>query len=594
MKRYAMRAGAFLLLSCSTPLAGQRSDRRVIDAADIAAAGWHHLGDVASALPPGAVASVDGFNHELSGSRLGFIEAGGARVMWTVRLNGQPVPTSVGGLWILDAIPVAITQLDSVVINDGPRLADGRVAFIGTIDLYTRQPRAGASLVADYQHGDESGDPGPYRYTARATPNVEKLGPFASGAAAFATEHSSIDLAGRYSSLNITDQRIASRIPNFGALQSDVNASGGSGIVTFDAGGGRHFVLGGRGRFTGLMRVPTLASEQSARVVTSQGGVSGALVIRGSEWRYSASAIQLEVEPLGSAIPLTIEQDRLIADAFVEAPVNGWLRLGAGSNFGRQKNVTQTSQRRSDRLWVAYARRGESAVVAAERSLSSARVSGSARHERVLGNSDRVAVTATALSSWADGEGMWMEGTGTSTTHAGTTTAADLRIEISTRELMRLRPTWYARGFTYSGMTPADRSYGIGAGFVASTARPDRRRAWARGEITQFLGEAAPGESATPGGFIEGNASTPAPGNFLLAISARYAPATQWPQLELNAPADVPATQSLGFSVNKPMWNDRVRAQLVMRNVLNAADRSHPLGAQWNLRTHLAVTVVLP
>jgi hypothetical protein len=31
-----------------------------------------------------------------------------------------------------------------------------------------------------------------------------------------------------------------------------------------------------------------------------------------------------------------------------------------------------------------------------------------------------------------------------------------------------------------------------------------------------------------------------------------------------------------------------------MRNLLNAAERSHPEGAQWNLRTHLAVTIALP
>jgi hypothetical protein len=32
----------------------------------------------------------------------------------------------------------------------------------------------------------------------------------------------------------------------------------------------------------------------------------------------------------------------------------------------------------------------------------------------------------------------------------------------------------------------------------------------------------------------------------------------------------------------------------VLRNLFNTAERYHPRGAQWNLRTHLALTIDLP
>lgn len=593
MTRHAACASAFLILLGSTPLAGQRSDRRVVDAAAMASAGWHRLGDIASALPPGSTASVDGFNHELTGSRLGFREAGGPSVMWMLRLDGQQVPAHVGGLWIFDAVPVAITQLDSVVIEHGPRIVDGRVTFLGTIDLFTRRPRTGVSAIGDYQHGDETGDPGPGRYTPGATQNVEKLGPFASGAVALATGRASLDAGARYSSLNITDTRIMTRIPNFGALQNDVNASGGSGVASLDAFGGRHYAVGGRGRFLGLMRVPTLGADQSARVITSHAGISGSSV-DGQRWRYAASVTRLDVEPFRDAIPLIIEQARLITDAFVETHATGSFRVGIGTNLGEQSAGGRTSERRSDRLWIAHDRREQQATVTMERSLGGVRVSGMARRQFMRGDSDIVAIALSAINSSADRENGWMEGVGTSTTRTSSLGAADLRVELTTPELLGVRPTWYARGFGHTGMRASGDAFGIGGGLVVATAPARRAQVWARAELTQLIGDGDIAESSTPAGFVEGTASTRVPGNFAIALTARYAPSTRWPLLDADGSGEVPATRSLGLSVNKPMWHNRVRMQLVIRNVPNVEERTHPLGAQWDLRTHLALTIALP
>src|SRR5438128_621767 len=111
MIRSCGRVPAVCLLLFATPLIAQRSERRVIDRAEIADAGWHRLGDIIAALPPGSTASIDGFNHELRGSRLGFFQSTHVVASWLVRLDGQLMPMQVGGTWIVDDIPVAITQL---------------------------------------------------------------------------------------------------------------------------------------------------------------------------------------------------------------------------------------------------------------------------------------------------------------------------------------------------------------------------------------------------------------------------------------------------------------------------------------------------
>jgi hypothetical protein len=586
MKRVCGHASAVSLLLFATPLLAQRSEHRVIDRAAIAVAGWHRLGDIVAALPPGSAASIDGFNHELRGSRLGFFQTTQVTATWLVRLDGQIIPVQIGGTWILDEIPVAITQLDSVVIVEGPRLTDGRAAVVGTIDLYSRRAR-GASILGDYQHGDETGDPGPYRYTSRATPNIEKLGPFTSGAAAIGSAAASLDLAARYSSLNITDQRIVNHVgATFGGYQSDVNASGGSGVATFDALGGRTYVIAGRGRFTGFLPLATVDGNEQARVIASHAGISGSLNALHRAWRFAASGTELELAPLGATPLLVADSVRRFTDALLEGEiVSGW-HAGAGVTTGRQESATEVRQRPSSRAWLSHAGPIGGFDVALEQSSGRFRFSGATRFDRAVSDSDRLGISLTRVEAWRLGDFAWMD---QSVDDSSGTTASEVRFDLTTRVIMRARPTWYLRAFSYAGIGTSP-VQGLAGGVSAATIENTRFSARVRAEITQLLGDAGTGESSTPAGFVDGALSTRTAGGFHLAVSGRYAPRTHWS----GSVEDLPATRRIDFSVNKSMWRDRVRAQLVMRNLLNAAERSHPEGAQWNFRTHLAITVALP
>jgi hypothetical protein len=305
----------------------------------------------------------------------------------------------VAGLWILDEIPVAITQLDSIVIAEGAQLTDGRGAVLGTIDLYTRRVRGG-SVIADYQHGDETGDPGPYRYTSRTTPNVEKLGPFASGAAALGSSAGALDLAARYSSLNITDQRITARLgAAFPGYQSDVNASGGSGVATLDLLGGRTYLVGGRGRFTGFFPTAAAGINQQARVVASHAGVSGSMAAFNRRWRYAASGTRIDLDPIGAVALATPQSDRTFLDGFVEGEAfTGWA-VGLGGTEGRHETASTARSYTSTRAWLSYAGSMQSGSLAIERSAGRLRYSGSARLDRAVGDSDRVGVSVTRVES---------------------------------------------------------------------------------------------------------------------------------------------------------------------------------------------------
>lgn len=584
MTRIAGCRGLCTLLLCATPLVAQRSTRRVIDRAGIAAAGWHRVGEVVDALPPGSTASVEGFNSEIRGSRLGFFETTEVRASWLVRLDGQPMPMQVAGLWILDAVPVSMAQIDSIVIDEGPRLTEGRAVFLGTIDLYTRFARRGPSVVGTYQHGDEAGDPGPYRYTTPSAPNVEKVGPFVEGAAALAGDRAALDFGARYFSVNTTDENLIARLgPLFPQFQSDVNASGGSGVATLDLLGGRTYIIGGRGRFTGLMPLPMDSVNQQHRVVTSEGGLSGVLSAAGRQWRYQASATELEIQSVGQP---SGRPKRLMIDAFVETAVDR-LNIGFGGTSARYEVAPDTLRNDTRRAWANYTVSGLTFDLAGEHAAGRMRLSSSAEFENVRADSAIVIIRLQSLEGWRAATS-WIDD---AREDSSDMTVTDLRAEITTTTLLGVRPTWYARGFVYERATSARRVNGIAGGVVVAK-QGARVVARARAEVTQLLGDAGVGERSTPPGFVEGTVSTRATGGFDLALLARFAPSTHWSGL--TASEDIPATRRIDFSANKSLWKDRVRAQLVMRNLLLTPEWNHPRAAHWNLRTHLGVTVALP
>jgi hypothetical protein len=533
------------------------------------------------ALSPGSTASVDGFNHEMTGSRLGFFKASGARANWVVRVDGQLAPVRLAGLWILDLLPVVISQIDSVVIVEGPLLSDGRSATAGTIDVFTRRPPPGVSVTADYQHGDESGDPGPYRYTPRATTNVEKLGPFASGALGLGRLSGSLELAARYSSLNVTDERILSRLASTGrSFQSDVNASGGSGVVAF----GTHSLIAGRGRFTGLMDLPRASDLDQGRVVSTHVGLSGA-VGGARATRYAVSAVELERQPIGAVSPTPMIRE--LWDGLVETQLAPRVHVGLGGTVGRQiETVSRTEE--TARAWAGFANSRVSAQGAVAHAAGRFGASASTRVQWTGRDSALIAVTMTGLDAWDGADFEWMDGNLDGDDRLRTIEA---RADMTTGPLVGLIPTWYARGFRHTGRALRGPIEGLAGGVAATSKLAAPITAHFRAELNQMLGDAEPGENSTPSGFAEGSLAARVAGGFAIAVSGRYAPGTTWPGPPLG---DVPSTRRVDLSVNKTMWRERIRAQLVTRNLLNADDRTHPGGAQWNLRTHLAVTIALP
>jgi hypothetical protein len=167
----------FLALGLSSSAAAE-----VITSGALQQAGVFHIGDVLLLANPLRVSSTDGYTWRINPGGLSPFQRQG----WTVMLDGQRVDLNTFDQVHFNLPPVSVDWVDSVEILDRPRLSDGEFADGGLIHIHTRKPRRGLSIRGHAATGSETKDPGPYRYTTFATPNVDRTGTDAAATLDFA------------------------------------------------------------------------------------------------------------------------------------------------------------------------------------------------------------------------------------------------------------------------------------------------------------------------------------------------------------------------------------------------------------------------
>jgi len=152
------------------------SSRRVtITRERFAAAGATRLSDAMTLLDAWAPESSDGYTWMPTPRALTQPRS----TAWSVVLNGQPLDVTVFDAVHLELVPVSITEVDSIVFVDDVDHSSIGIAWTSAsarIEIYAARAASGWTVAATTSAGNEIGDPGPYRYTALATPNVDAIG----------------------------------------------------------------------------------------------------------------------------------------------------------------------------------------------------------------------------------------------------------------------------------------------------------------------------------------------------------------------------------------------------------------------------------
>jgi hypothetical protein len=611
-------------LGAVVPRAGAQTPV-VVSRAAIERSGWNRIAELLEGAVGWGRASVDGSTFSASPDHLpqpGESAAGTAQ--WLVFVDDQLVPTNMFGLHLLELLPVTPGQIDSVVFVRGPTIISGMPISRGAMRIYTSRAARGAFARLTYEHGDETGDPGPYRYTTLRSRNLEKLGPFAHADLGYATRRWSLDLGAHVTSLNTTDSALQSRFPGFFTqVPQDVNTVTPTLRATAQA-FGRHELLASYGEQRGLLLVPTTAREQSVRSHASSVGLAGTLdSIAGTVIDYQASAWSADARELDSPLPFAIGHRRQLASGTVDARRRigaATAAVGAGAYEWRLEQNGGTRTRTAAREFVGLYSNGSRSSLGATAAL----VSGSRGTTVDASASAKIGVdTATVLRFGAatvhehpDVDGTWIdavvlgheprnENTRFSSGSIGLTRRIASRLTLSAQARVERVEAWrFADAPVLPGTALPDSSPPQAASgtFAGGGVRLESSGGVWQGSIAYDHTVLAAGDSlmrararSTPRDELRAQASATPVRDLRLTAAADVTNGTIWPGFGGDSAAlRVPAMTRIDASAEKWMWSRRLRVQVLLQNLLNRPERYHPYGAQWNLRWHLVGSIVLP
>jgi len=148
-------------------------ERYVITRDVITSSGVFRLTDILFLVESWLLNTTDGYTINASPNGL----TAWQKQQWIVLIDGQRADIDLFDSVNLNLLPVSVDLIDSVVVVETPHMYGGFFADAGLIHFYTTRPRQGNSFQATLSGGNETGDPGPWRFTEYATPNIDSMGP---------------------------------------------------------------------------------------------------------------------------------------------------------------------------------------------------------------------------------------------------------------------------------------------------------------------------------------------------------------------------------------------------------------------------------
>lgn len=651
MMRAPLLAG--LLVAAVTPgSAAGAQQRQLITRAELEAGGWTRVSELVFAARGLARTSVDGIT--VVGSAGGSSPAAGTigGPALTVLIDGGPMPVDLGDVPVLDLLPVSLAQVESVTVHRTPVVAAGRLAMHGLVHVHTRRP-ARAEASAAFYSGNEAGDPGPFSFTPRATPNVDNSGPFVTARLAHGGGGGDVDVSLRRWTDNLTDSRLMRRYEaqvGPGAAELWVRQLGASARGGVNAGRWRHDLHGGAATLRGTFFLPLAEEDQSLRTTFTYAGVAGSRRAgdAGSiALGYRAGVARLEAEPYGSPLPSTFAHAREDADASLSA---SWNRRGL-----RIESGIVATYRRAPLLSLRLPFDAASAESTAEpaagapmRHFDTTAAVGRARAGAFVTVGDTaIALRPVLHAELAHGPFGW--GGGALLTLAQVRPTYDVTLTAAVQSQPRGNVSWTAidpSRFVPDGVRQVSRSLDLEAARTVARARlalgAGLRRAdgWllaarterdaavpvvlhARsghdalgtaelrasadlplgprltgGAAYRFITRTSGGEpsrivaATIPRHLLDASVVVTPASDIRLRVALNLASRTAWLRPD-GSDELVPAVTRLDLAVEKWLLRGRLRGQLVGRNLLNDAERYHPLGADFRLRIFAGATLLL-
>ncbi|RJP62259.1 MAG: Plug domain-containing protein [Ignavibacteriales bacterium] len=148
-----------------------QSIKQTVSSDEIKAMGIINLSDLYSLADKWNSFSIDGFNQNLSANNLSTYQ----RQNFILVVDGQKIDLNTFDIQNINLLPVSIYDIESVEFINLQGIYEGEYTSSGLIHIHTKKPEEKLTAHTNLSLGNETGDPGPYKFTSLKTQNVDKL-----------------------------------------------------------------------------------------------------------------------------------------------------------------------------------------------------------------------------------------------------------------------------------------------------------------------------------------------------------------------------------------------------------------------------------
>lgn len=184
---------------------------KTITRSELQSAAITRLSDIYTLIPDLDFYTIDGYRH----APINNLIFDNGNFDHIIMVNGVKVDLNYWGKSNINHLPIHINQIDSIIIFTKPILYKGELSNNLLVDIITSKPKSGLNLSYIYSSANETGDPGPYRYTEYISHNVDQVGPDNS----FYINYGSSKFNGTFTVVDhvspATDLEILNRTPNW-------------------------------------------------------------------------------------------------------------------------------------------------------------------------------------------------------------------------------------------------------------------------------------------------------------------------------------------------------------------------------------------
>jgi len=94
---------------------------------------------------------------------------------WVILVNGHRMDLKLFDITNINVLSISTDQIDSIEVYILPQQVEDYFSDRGLLHIHTRQVKKGVTIQGQFSAGNETGDPGPYRYTKFWSDNVDRI-----------------------------------------------------------------------------------------------------------------------------------------------------------------------------------------------------------------------------------------------------------------------------------------------------------------------------------------------------------------------------------------------------------------------------------